>query len=83
MLALGVIKKANAAAKAGFLRRVTNMPIPFGDFKKHINALLKYKWQSQWDEVVNNKLHEIHPQLGLWSGGSRIIRCEESILARI
>ena len=41
------------------------------------------KWQSQWDEVANNKLHEIHPQLGLWPGGSRIIRREESVLARI
>ena len=26
---------------------------------------------------------EIHPQLGLWPGGSRIIRHEESVLARI
>ena len=39
--------------------------------------------QSQWDEAVNNKLHEIHPQLGLWPGGSRIIRREESVLTRI
>ena len=74
---------ANAAAKACNLRRVTNIPIPFGDFKKHINALLKCKWQFQWDEAVNNKLHEIHPQLGLWPEGSRIIRHEENILARI
>ena len=35
------------------------------------------------DEAVNNKLHEIHPQLGLWPGGSRIIRREESVLTRI
>ena len=61
MLALGVIKKADAAVKAGLLRRVTNVIIPYGDFKKHINVLLKCKWQSQWDEAVDNKLHEIHP----------------------
>ena len=53
------------------------------NFKKHINVLLKRKWQSQWDEAVNNKLHEIHPQLGLWLGGFRIIRSEESVLGRI
>ena len=76
-------EKADAAAKAGLSRRVANVPIPYGDFKKHINVLLKCKWQSQWDEAVNNKLHEIHPQLGLWPGGSRIIRREESVLARI
>ena len=63
--------------------RVANVSIPYGDFKKHINVLLKCKWQSQWDGTVNNKLHEIYPQLGLWPGGSRIIRREESVLARI
>ena len=64
---VGIIinEKADTAAKAGLLRRVTNVPIPYGDFKKHINVLIKRKWQSQWDEAVNNKLHEIHPQLGL------------------
>ena len=82
---VGIIgnEKADTAAKAGLSKRVTNVPIPYGDFKKHINILLKRKWQSQWDEAANNKLHEIHPQLGLWPGGSRIIRREESVLARI
>ena len=70
-------EKADAAAKAGLLRRVTDVPIPFGDFKKHISALLKCKWESQWDEAVNNKLHGIHPQHGLWPGGSTIIRRKE------
>ena len=28
-------EKANAAAKAGLSGRVTNVPIPYGDFKKH------------------------------------------------
>ena len=40
-------EKADAAAKAGLLRRVTDVPIPYSDFKKHINVLLKRKWQSQ------------------------------------
>ena len=74
--------KADTAAKAGLSKRVTNVPIPYGDFRKHINVLLKHKWQSQWDEAVNNKLYEIHPQLGLWPAGSRIIRLEESVLTR-
>ena len=33
--------------------------------------------------AVNNKLHEIHPQLDLWPGVSQIIRPEESVLTRI
>ena len=76
-------EKADAAAKAVLLRRVTNVPIPYGDFKEHINVLLKGKWQSQWDEGVNNKLHEIHPQFGFWPEGSQIISREESVLKRI
>ena len=80
---IGANEKAETAAKAGLSKRVTNVPIPYGDFSKHINVPLKRKWQSQWDETVNNKLHEFHPQLGLWPGGSRIIRREESVLSRI
>ena len=33
-------EKADAAAKAGFSGRVANVPIPYGDFKEHINVLL-------------------------------------------
>ena len=73
----------DAAAKAGLLRRITNIPIPHSDLKKHINVFLKHKWQSQWDEAVNNKLHEIHPQLGLWPGGFRITMREDSVIAGI
>ena len=82
---VGIIgnEQADTAAKAGLSKRVTNVPIPYGDFRKHINALLKRKWKSQWNEAANNKLHEIHPRLGLWPGGSRIIRREESVLARV
>ena len=31
---IGGNEKVDAAAKAGFLRRVTDVPIPYGDFKK-------------------------------------------------
>ena len=76
-------QKMDAAAKAVLLRRVNNTPIPFGNFKKHINVLMKTKRQSEWDEAISNKLHAIHPQLGLWPRGFRIIRHVESVLARI
>ena len=74
---------ADAAAKAGLLRRVTHIPIPYGDCKKHTNDLFIWKWQSEWYEAVNNKLHEIHPQLGVWPRDFRVIGREESVLARI
>ena len=33
-------------------------------FKKHINILLKCKWQAGCDGAISNKLHAIYPQLG-------------------
>ena len=52
------------------------------DFEKLINVLLKCKWQCEWDEAVNNKLYEIHYQLGLWPEVYRIMRHEENVLVR-
>ena len=43
-------EKANAAAKAGLSGSVTNVPIPYGDLKKH-QCSFKTQWQSQWDET--------------------------------
>ena len=50
-------EKADAAGNAGLLKRVTYIPIWYGDFRKHINVPLRRKWQSTWDEAVYNKLH--------------------------
>ena len=36
-------EKTDTAAKAGLLRRVTNVPIPFSDFKNLINGNGKWK----------------------------------------
>ena len=87
-MASGVMKRKmlprDAAAKAGLLRRDTNVPISFGDFKKHINVLMKCKRQYEWNEAINKKLNVIHPRLGLWPSRSfRIIRVEKSVIARI
>ena len=74
---------ADTAAKAGLDLRVTNMPIPYADFKCYINEFVKSKWQSQWDEAIDNKLHSIQPRLGKWPGASRQIWQEETVLARV
>ena len=77
MLLASEVTRADPAGK------FTNVPNPYGDFKKHINVILKDKWQFQWNEAVNNKLPEIHPQLGLWPRGFRIIKREESVFSKI
>ena len=71
---------ADAAAKAALNRRITGMCIPHADFKQYINKLVKQKWQTAWDQAVYNKLHTIQPTLGKWSGSSRKICREETVL---
>ena len=72
---VGIIgnEKADTAAKAGLSKRVTNVPIPYGDFRKHINSLLKRKWQSQWDKT--NYIRFIHS----WVFGLEVL---ESLVVR-
>ena len=53
-------KKADSAAEAGLLRRVTNVLIPFTDFKKHTNVLVKHKWQAEWVETINNRYMQFY-----------------------
>ena len=65
------------------LKRVTNILIPYGDVKKHMNDLLKQKCLLQWVAAVNYKLHTIQPEQRLWPRGYRIIRREESVLVRM
>ena len=52
-------------------------------FKYFINSHFKKVWQEEWDTEVENKLHSIHPALGLWPKATRISRREEVVLARI
>ena len=57
--------------------------IPHMDYKYYIKTISKNKWQEEWDTNTNNKLHEIHPTIGLWTKGSRKSRREEVVLARL
>ena len=75
--------EADAAAKSGLTNRVVDMPVPYGDFKRYINEFIKSKWQQRWDEAVNNKLHEIRPNLDHRPSHSVNVRREERVLSRI
>ena len=37
--------------------------IPFSDLKSRANKYVEELWQSEWDELPGNKLHEIFPVL--------------------
>ena len=43
---------------------ITNCQIPYTDFKFYIKQYVVKLWKNAWNELNNNKLHEIKPELG-------------------
>ena len=54
------------------LERVTNVPILFGDFKKHINVLLKRKWQSTTGYIKFILSWVCGLEVSEWLGGRKV-----------
>lgn len=76
-------EEADKAAKDALQLQVSNLKVPFTDFKSEIRKHVKEVWQEQWNSCVLNKLHSIQPQLGPWPFSSRQFRREEAVLARL
>ena len=73
-------EKADIAAKSALSLNISDLKIPFTDFKPSINTFVHSKWQNT---AVLNKLHSIKPSLGEWQPSYRIDRKEEVTLARL
>ena len=76
-------EKADIAAKSALTFNISDLKIPFTDFKPSINTFVHNKWQMSWNAAVFNKLHSIKPSLGEWQPNYRIDRKEEVTLARL
>ena len=76
-------EKADIAAKSALTLNISDLKIPFTDFKPSINTFVHNKWLMSWNAAVLNKLHSIKPSLGEWQPNYRIDRKEEVILARL
>ena len=76
-------EKADIAAKSALTLNISDLKIPFTDFKPSINTFVHNKWQMSWNAAVFNKLHSIKPSLGEWQPNYRIDRKEEVTLARL
>ncbi len=59
---------ADQAAKDAVNDDALYLPVPYTALRRHINAFIRYKWQSLWDETHDNKLHIIQSSLGRWPG---------------
>ena len=51
---------ADQEAKSALNHRITNLKIPYTDFKPQIRIHTNNKCQQLWDSCINNKLHEIN-----------------------
>ena len=74
---------ADSAAKEALSKRVTNITLPYSDYRRQIKPYIYTKWQQRWDECIYNRLHCIQPILGTWKYRRRPNRKEESVLSRI
>ena len=73
-------EKADIAAKSALTLNISDLKIPFTDFKPFINTFLHNKWQMSWNAAMFNKLHSIKPSLGEWQPNYRTDRKEEVTL---
>ena len=55
--------------------------IPFSDLKSCANKNILELWQSEWDELLGNKLHEIFPVLKQCVVCPPTSRAEETVIA--
>jgi hypothetical protein len=53
--------KADSAAKQALQLPITDFKIRYTGLKASIREYVKYLWQTDWNEIINNKLHGINP----------------------
>ena len=74
---------ADFAAKTATKLPSCSCVVSFIDFKQCVNEYFTGLWQEEWDLQEKNKLHAVHPTLGLWQSSGRKVRRDEVVLSRI
>jgi ribonuclease HI len=75
-------EEVDTLAKEALNLNITNIEIPYTDFKTKINSYIRNEWQTLWDTFPDNKLHEIKPIVGIENNISIDKRRDEIVLAR-
>ena len=71
-------ERVDALAKLALNEPCTNIKIRYTDLIYYAKFYLRQKWQTFWD-----KLHSVHPELGLWPDSSQERRRDELVLSRL
>ena len=75
-------EQADMAAKKALDKNIEPCLIPHSDLRPAIHKYVTRKWQSEWDECPNNKLHRITPSVGEVRSSSLKSRRDQVILTR-
>ena len=76
-------EKADMAAKESTDLDISDLKVPYTDFKQQINYFMSNSFQEFWNSFPNNKLYQIKPTLGEQLNSFRISRKEEVVLCRL
>ena len=75
--------RADAAAKKALKNPVTNLTIPYSDFRSKVSRYLVDCWQSSWSMETSNKLHSINPKVNTRVPIHSSSRREDVVITRL
>ena len=78
-------ERADEEAKAALaLPNITDIPTNFHSIKSAIRQNTRLFWQRKWsDDPARTQLHEIKPDIGIWTSSFRPNRLEEKALTKL
>lgn len=76
-------EKADALAAQTKELEVTETRLPYQDYRRRLKLSVTKKWQSEWTELNENKLHLVKPHLREWQSCRHKERFVEVVLCRL
>ena len=74
---------ADNIAKSATTQPIREIYLPYTDYKPFIRKMVREKWQSRWNQEIDNKLYKIKPTTVRWKSSFHKRRRYETILTRI
>lgn len=76
-------ERADQKAKASLDLVISDVKIPYSDYRQLINKHFLQKWQTQWDNNFLNKLWKIKPQIGVTKLPNILNRKDQTVIHRM
>jgi ribonuclease HI len=76
-------ERADAEAKAALQNEISDCTVPHTDYRQLVSTRLAKVWQTQWDNVLFNKLQPIKKVIGITKFNGITKRRDEVVLHRV